>query len=55
MIFVYLSVYLPQIPIYKTLDVGLIDERVCASCLNGAKIHSEKVIKPRIPMMMPTS
>lgn len=33
----YRFAYLPQIPIDKTSDVGLIDERACA-CINGARI-----------------
>lgn len=35
----YRFVYQPQISIDKTLDVGLIDERACAFCINGAKIQ----------------
>lgn len=52
MIFMYLFIYLTQIPVGKTLDVGIIDGRVCAACINGAKILFKKVVTPCVPVMM---
>lgn len=61
MIFMYLFIYLTQIPVRnltqnsclgKTLDVGIIDERVCAACINGAKILFKKLVTPCVPVMM---
>lgn len=52
MIFIYLSVYLPKIPVGKTLDVGLAGERAYANCIDGAKILFKKVITLCIAMVM---
>lgn len=52
MIFIYLCVYLPKIPVGKTLDVGLAGERAYANFKDGAKILFKKVMTLCIAMAM---
>lgn len=52
MIFIYVCVYLPKIPVGKTLDVGLAGERAYANFKDGAKILFKKVMTLCIAMAM---